>query len=365
MSRRLAVALTLASAVAACQAPPSDEGGPSDEAEMAIVYLKDQNFPQAPGFSFENVSWVTLTPDATELYMLQRGSPAVSVWSLDGQLLRSWDTDMLGDPHSLRFQVLENGAWRIWITDMAGPQPAGSGWGHCVKAFDLAGGYLGSAGVCAENSAGSGLDPIQFDEVTDVGFSPEGGFFATDGDINGLNNRVVQLNSELTAATQVWTGPGGQPGAAPGEFNLPHAIDIDACGRVYVADALNHRIQIFDTEGAVLQELPCFGELGVYGVRARVDAAGQGTLYVSASPPQNAEGGTVSLFPLAGCGAPLPAPNQCAPALSWDIALPQGSSARLLHTVDATPDGSALYFAPLGGDLPPERWVRLPVEDRR
>lgn len=46
-------------------------------------------------------------------------------------------------------------------------------------------------------------------------------------------------------------GDGPLP-AAPGRFNSPWGIAVDAQGRVYVADTWNHRIQVFDAEGTFL-----------------------------------------------------------------------------------------------------------------
>jgi sugar lactone lactonase YvrE len=37
----------------------------------------------------------------------------------------------------------------------------------------------------------------------------------------------------------------GQSGAGPGEFALPSGMHIDASNRLYVADTLNGRIQVF------------------------------------------------------------------------------------------------------------------------
>jgi hypothetical protein len=51
---------------------------------------------------------------------------------------------------------------------MAPPLLAGEGYGHCLKAFTLAGDPLSTIGSCRENSQGTGLDPVQFDEVTDI-----------------------------------------------------------------------------------------------------------------------------------------------------------------------------------------------------
>src|SRR5207248_5131536 len=46
----------------------------------------------------------------------------------------------------------------------------------------------------------------------------------------------------------------GDPGRAPGQFNLPHGIAVGPDGTVYVADRENSRVQRFDPEGAFLSE---------------------------------------------------------------------------------------------------------------
>jgi sugar lactone lactonase YvrE len=44
----------------------------------------------------------------------------------------------------------------------------------------------------------------------------------------------------------------GQIGTAPGEFRTPHALAFGSRGRLFVADRGNHRIQIFDQNGTLL-----------------------------------------------------------------------------------------------------------------
>src|SRR6201999_675461 len=106
------------------------------------------------------------------------------------------------------------------------------------------------------------LDPVQFDKVTNVAFDSEGMMWVTDGDLNGLNNRVLQLNPVTQEVLQVWCAPGDVPGDGPGQFHLPHSIAIDPFDRVWIADALNNRVQILTTGGEFLQQLPCFGTNG-------------------------------------------------------------------------------------------------------
>jgi len=37
----------------------------------------------------------------------------------------------------------------------------------------------------------------------------------------------------------------GSSGGAPGQFSLPNGVHMDRAGRLYVADALNARVQVF------------------------------------------------------------------------------------------------------------------------
>lgn len=46
----------------------------------------------------------------------------------------------------------------------------------------------------------------------------------------------------------------GRPGTGPGEFDLPHAIDVDSAGRVYVADRTNARVQVFNSAGKFIAQ---------------------------------------------------------------------------------------------------------------
>ena len=45
----------------------------------------------------------------------------------------------------------------------------------------------------------------------------------------------------------------GRPGSAPGEFNRPEGLGVDAQDRLYVADSCNHRVQIFGPDGHFLR----------------------------------------------------------------------------------------------------------------
>jgi hypothetical protein len=98
---------------------------------------------------------------------------------------------------------------------------------------------LGEKGV-------KGEDDKHFGRPTDIAWLPDGTFFISDGYIN---TRVVKFDKN-GKYLMTW----GKKGTGPGEFDLPHAIDIDARRRVYVADRSNSRIQIFDENGKYLDQ---------------------------------------------------------------------------------------------------------------
>ncbi len=313
----------------------------------------DKEWPQT-SLRFGEVSWVDVDPIESTIYVLQRSQPAVAVFSPAGALLSSWTTEELGDPHSLSLQRLPDGSQVLWITDMAPPQPAGPGFGHCLKRFTVDGDYLGSIGTCAADSGGTDLNPLQFDKVTDVAFDSLGNLLVTDGDLDGLNNRLLKLGptGEVLA---VWSAPDNQPGSGPLEFDLPHAVVVDDCDRVWVADALNHRVQVMSGVGDFLGQLSCFGQNGVYGISMAGSMGGGSTLFVTSSPTDGG-GGWVSLFAVPTVCSELIS-FACSPLAQWQIELGSTPETAMLHSASVSRDGRSLYLAELGGDLPPQKWT--------
>jgi sugar lactone lactonase YvrE len=79
-----------------------------------------------------------------------------------------------------------------------------------------------------------------FERPTDVGWDPAGNIFISDG---YGNSRVVKYDKNGKFIASV-----GSKGSAPGQFNLPHTLAVDAKGNVYVGDRSNRRIQVFDND---------------------------------------------------------------------------------------------------------------------
>ena len=79
-----------------------------------------------------------------------------------------------------------------------------------------------------------------FCRPTDVGWDKDGDIFVADG---YCNNRVMKYCPDGHFLAKVG---GTLPGKGNEEFNLPHALQVDRDGNVYVADRGNNRYSVFD-----------------------------------------------------------------------------------------------------------------------
>ena len=114
------------------------------------------------------------------------------------------------------------------------------------------GGPGGPGGANANRKPGEGTPGSSFSRPSDVAWDAAGNIYVADG--MGANNRVVKLDKDGRFIKH-W----GSTGTGPGEFRGLKAIAIDAKGMVYVADAGNKRIQVFDADGTFKSE---FGNVG-------------------------------------------------------------------------------------------------------
>lgn len=94
----------------------------------------------------------------------------------------------------------------------------------------------------------SAEDDAHFGKPQDLAFLPDGSVLVADGLTNA---RIVKLDKNGAFVT-AWGGHG----STEGQFNAVHGIDVDRRGRVYVADRLNKRVQVFDSNGTHLSSWP-------------------------------------------------------------------------------------------------------------
>jgi hypothetical protein len=86
-----------------------------------------------------------------------------------------------------------------------------------------------------------------FGGPTDVGWDAEGNIYVSDGYINSRVGKMDKWGN--------WLKSWGSYGNEPGQFRLPHALQVDREGNVYVADRSNRRIQKYDSDGNLLKSI--------------------------------------------------------------------------------------------------------------
>jgi DNA-binding beta-propeller fold protein YncE len=92
-----------------------------------------------------------------------------------------------------------------------------------------------------------------FCRPTDVGWDPQGNIFVSDG---YCNNRVVKYDKNGRFLAQAGSE---KAGSALGEFNLPHGLQVDEQGNVWVADRSNNRYQVLDNNLKPMREITNLG----------------------------------------------------------------------------------------------------------
>jgi sugar lactone lactonase YvrE len=121
-----------------------------------------------------------------------------------------------------------------------------------------------------------------FCRPTDIGWDPQGNIFVSDG---YCNNRVVKYDKDGRFLAQAGSE---KPGKALGEFNLPHGLQVDGQGNVWVADRSNNRYQVLDNNLKPLREIT---DLGV-GWTVCVSAGPHQYAFLSNSNPNGNQPGT-------------------------------------------------------------------------
>jgi hypothetical protein len=198
------------------------------------VYFAAQR--PVPGWEAGFISWVAVDGKGV-IYEIQRGDKADPVLVVDreGKVLRSWGKGDYEIPHSIRIDPAGN----VWTVDAAS---------SVVIKYSPLGEKLMTITVGEQPNTGG-----EFNGTTDIAFAPNGHLFITDGYGNA---RVLEYSPDGKRVKQ-W----GKPGSAPGEFHLPHSIQIGEEGTVYVADRENGRIQKFDLNGKFLGGIPHLGRI--------------------------------------------------------------------------------------------------------
>ena len=207
-------------------------------------YRPDPGWGALPtGWSYVEVAGVA-ADSQDNVYVFNRGEHPVIVFDRDGTFLRSWGEGTIARAHGI-FITADD---RLFLTDDQD---------HTVTEYTLAGERVMTMGVSGRPSD-TGVVGIDYRTIA----RPAGPFnlptnlVAAGGDrlyvTDGYGNARVHCFSSAGDYRFSWGGPG----SGPGEFNLPHGIDVDSSGRVFVADRENSRIQLFDADGRFLEQWP-------------------------------------------------------------------------------------------------------------
>ncbi|MBM3460365.1 MAG: hypothetical protein FJX77_17735, partial [Armatimonadetes bacterium] len=205
------------------------QGNPSySPEETTTEYDVDPAWPKRPA-GMKEPEWVSgLALDAQEnVWLFTKGPDPVQVYRPDGSFLRTWGQGQFNQPHQLRIDREGN----VWVADFGL---------HVVQKYTPEGKLLLTLGT----RGAAGEDATHFNRPTDMAIAPNGDVFVTDG---YGNRRVVHFDRN-GRYLRAW----GTFGSAPGQFVLPHAIQMDSRGRLYVADRNSGRIQVFNQKGKLL-----------------------------------------------------------------------------------------------------------------
>ncbi|NNE69994.1 MAG: DUF2437 domain-containing protein [Rhodothermales bacterium] len=182
-----------------------------------------------------------------------RPAPSVIQFSPEGDVLRAW-----GGPDSgMRWPRSEHGlfvddAGHIWIGSNGGGD-------QVVMKFTMDGEKLLQIGEWGET--GGSMHQSLLGQPADVAVS-DGEVYIADG---YGNRRIVVFDAETGAYKRHWGAYGDEPHDddlpefMPGDdqesFRSPvHAVRISNDGKVYVADRVNNRVQVFSKLGEFLEE---------------------------------------------------------------------------------------------------------------
>ncbi len=257
--------------------------------------------------------WYFVFPEAIAIdsrglvYVANSGFDSIQVFSLDGELIRSWGSEGSGreqfnSPNGIAISATSGNVYvadtdnhRIQIfsadgvyIDEWGKEGSGDGEfvgpsaiavnatsdevyvvdrdNHRIQVFSAKGDYIDQWG-----SQGSGVS--EFSDPQRIAVS------ATSGEVyvaDTKNNRI-QIFSAKGDYIDQW----GSQGSGNGEFSVPEGIAISASGDVYVADSENNRVQVFSAKGVYIDQWGSKGsKSGEFNSPQGIAISANGELYV-------------------------------------------------------------------------------------
>jgi len=200
----------------------------------ALAYKVVPTWPALPkGVNFGEVSGVDVDRNGN-VWVFNRGHWPVMQFDRSGKLLQSWTADSFPVKSSHGLRVGPDGS--LWAVDVEA---------HAIFKLSPEGRILM---VLGQQGGKPGNDTAEdgFNRPTNVAFARSGNIYVSDGYVN---SRVVEFNPSGEFVRK-W----GAKGTGDAQFNLVHDVTTDGKGRVYVADRLNERIQVFSENGTYIEQ---------------------------------------------------------------------------------------------------------------
>lgn len=176
--------------------------------------------------------------DADHLHIVDM-TGRIQVYDIDGNYLTGWRTPLItqGKPTGLGFA--NDGALLVADT-------------HYFRVL-----FYSATGELDESRTIGGEHgdaPGQFHFVTDVAQNAQDHVFVGQ---YGQVDRIQEFSPE-GEFVKMW----GSQGSEPGQFSRPQGLLFDKLGLLWVADACNHRMQIFDVDGPTPRLVNLWGTAG-------------------------------------------------------------------------------------------------------
>lgn len=259
-----------------------------------FVYQANAHWHRLPAaFSWTEVAGVAVDSQ-DRVFLFNRGDHPVLVFDRSGAFVASWGEGIIARAHGITIGPDDT----VYCSDDLD---------HTVKKFSPEGELLLTLGTSGQPSdtGATGIDyrtichagpPFYF--PTNVALSAQGDIYVADGYGNARVHKFTP-SGELILS---W----GEPGAAPGEFHIPHGIAVDRHENVFVADRENDRVQVFSPQGVFLREWtglarPCQITFDPAGNMLVAELGYMAGMWPGTAPPTpDATGGRISIFDPAG-----------------------------------------------------------------
>ena len=169
----------------------------------------------------------------------------------DGNIIENWSQwdSIFNRPHQVYISPYDPDR-HVWVVERGG-----NGVREQILKFTNDGSELvlqmeNPRPVVSAEEARANLNPgpYEFGQPSVLAFLPDGHFLLGDGYQNG---RIVKYTNDGELVMEF-----GSVGSGPGQFDLIHGLAVDRDGRIYVADRMNHRIQVFTEDGEYIEDWP-------------------------------------------------------------------------------------------------------------